>query len=282
VLISMDVREKDKPEVVKALAKRISPVSEPQAIVRFHAALAIGQFGEQAAEAIPILITSTKDAGSFEIRKAAVGSLARVGMDSKKGANPLATKALIDALGDHSAEVRIEATMGLGAMGAPASELRPNVIAALRARAKDTDKPVIIWSHVALMAIEKVNDKDLGVVAKFLASGEPVKARTNACRALGVLGVDARPKIDDLIAVTRDKEPLVAGMACWALGEIGLKTDPGAKAKDRLTAITQQKDADVGVKGFALEALEKIKTGIAKEKEKDKPKDTKLPGPGKP
>ncbi len=273
-LISVEVREKDFSSVVRALAKRLS--DDQQAIVRFHAALALGRFQEEAVEALPTLIHATRDLGSFEIRKAAVGSLGRAARDTKKGPDPRATTAVLAALKDPSAEVRLEAAMALGAMGVPDLGVKPTVLRTLQAHVlTDRDKPVVIWCHVASMAMDKVTEKELSTLTAFLKADD-LRTRTHAARALGVMGGEAKASIPDLVGALKDKQPTAVAMVCWALGEIGRKADPGVTAINALKELSMGKNVDANVKAMATEALEKIKNPEKPKNPKD-PKDFREP-----
>ena len=254
-LMSIEVRDSDAKEVVKALSAAIS--KDPQVAVRFHAAVTVGRFEEEAVEAIPALVGATKDT-SWEIRKAACASLARAGMNTKEGPDARATNGLIGALNDKAAKVRLEATMGLGLMGAPQNpQNKLAVIKALQGRLNDTDKTVSVWAYVGLMALDKVDDTYLGPMSKLLTHPE-TSVRVHTARALGVMGKEAKSKVPDLLSALKDKEAIVAGMSCWALGEMSKSFDPGPGAVTALKEVTERKEVDPALKAMAMDTLKQI------------------------
>lgn len=279
VLMLMEIKDRDIPRAVQVLKRRLT--DDYQAVVRLHAALALGRFERQAKDAIPSLITACRDRASAEIRRAAIGSLGKVAVDKKtKVPDPRATMAIINALRisssgvpmEPSAKVRLEAVMALGAMGpppalAPALASKITVERTLVGRLRDPDKTVVVWAHVALMAIEnKVSEEYLKGIAKVLKHKD-VEARSAAARALGQLGGYAdkdyvkkvRAHVPDLLAGLKDSETDVVSMCCWALGQIGRKTDPGEKVNIALTKLSKGEKVDVAVKIMALAALKSIK-----------------------
>ena len=295
----IEVRKDDVPIVVKALLRRLNIRSrqlplEYQAIVRFHAAATLGRFGKEAHDAIPQLAVAAEDTASWEIRKVALGSLALIGGDQKKGPDARAVSALLKGMSDHSAKVRLEAVMGIGTMGQPTnSGLRRQVITALQLRLNprvEKDKTIVVWANISLMAIDQLHEKYVGEVKKLLGGGN-VPTRTHAARALGLVAGDLKKKapkqvpgvIAALRSALRDDEPAVAGMACWSFGEMAEDFVPPADVEKTLTDLSKDKKIDEGVRQTALATLEYIK---GKEKEKTKPKvekpdDLKPPVPGK-
>src|SRR5262249_47574893 len=90
--------EKDVQKVVDALRRRVTTSGESQNIIRFQAALILGRFGERARRGMGELISATQDRGSWEIRKAAVFSLARTVYDIKEPVNSQAIDALVSRM----------------------------------------------------------------------------------------------------------------------------------------------------------------------------------------
>ena len=281
-LMTLEIDKKDEAAAVQALVKQLT--DNPQAVVRLHAAMALGRFKEGAKAAIPGLIAATRDRGSWEIRKAAVGSLARVSKDKVTGPDPRATAALLDALKDYGAKVRLEAVMALGSMGKPASEMtRQTVMRALQNELRDRDPTIGVWCYVGMMALDRMADTYLAEIIKFLKKGD-VPTRTHAARALGMVGPEVkkqmpRKKVDELVtalvSALKDPEASVAEMAAWSLGESAQSFDPGDEATSVLTELTKNEKLDGSVKVMAFAALESIKgkkwTGEVGKKEEKKP-----------
>jgi len=273
LMLLPEIRNGDVPAAVQALKRKAT--DDAQAVVRLHAALALGRFEEKAASAIPNLINASRDRSSWEIRKAAIGSLAKAGVDKKKktAPDPRATQAILYALRtgpttEGSARVRLEAVMALGAMGPPASPMtKLAVTRALQGRLRDRDKTVVVWSHVALMALEnKVTEPYLKGIATMLKDRD-VEARIQAARAMGQLGGFAdkehikliKTHVPDLLSALKDSESTVVSMSCWALGQLGRKIDPGDDVTTALTRLSKGEKLDRTVHYMALAALESIK-----------------------
>jgi HEAT repeat protein len=284
-LMNLKIEKKDEAAAVQALTKQLT--DNTQAVVRLHAALALGRFEEGGKAAIPSLIAATKDRGSWEIRKAAVGSLARVSKDKVMGPDPRATAALLEALKDYAAKVRLEAVMAMGSMGKPTNEMtRQTVIRAMQNELRERDKTIAVWAYVSLMALDRMSEAYLAELIKFLESKD-VATRTHAARALGMVGPEVKKqmakKVRDLVAalvtVLKDPEASVAEMAAWSLGESAQSFDPGEEATSALTELTKDKKLDYYVKLMAAEALESIKgkkwTGVVGKKDKEEKKPNK-------
>jgi len=221
--IADDVSDDDAAKAVRQLMNTID--NDGQAILRYHATVALGSYGLRATVAIPNLAHRIQDPNSWELRQAAVSSLSTIAGGSDKippdGRAVLAIASRL--LGDieKSAQVRMAAVMGLGAMGRPAlaSEFRLSVQALLKEKT-DPDKSVQIWAMVALMAVDKVTKEGLNDVAKFL-TGKDAMAKVTAMRALGAMGKEAKPKVLDIINLVDDDDPLVAATAIDVLGQFG-------------------------------------------------------------
>src|SRR5262249_3359287 len=143
-LMTLEIPNREESAAIRALVKRMT--LDQQAVVRLHAAMALGRYEESTdrKEAIPGLITSTKDSGSWEIRKAAINSLARVAKDKQMGPDPKATVAVLEVLNrEYCAKVRLEAVMALGAMGKPNNEMtRQEVVIARQHEVIQRDKTI--------------------------------------------------------------------------------------------------------------------------------------------
>jgi HEAT repeat protein len=259
-LMQMDVDEDDVPAVIAALARRLSPRVDNQAIMGYFAATALSKFGNKAADAIPDLITASRDPRTWEIRKAAVGALFRATANVKEGPDPRGVPTLITSSRDAAGKVRLEAVVGMGAMGIPPGENNKlAVIKALKDAVNDRDKTVAVWAYVGLMTYDsKVIDTYMGPLARFLTSSD-VATRGHAARALGAMGAEAKAKIPELVSALKDRETAVAATAAWALGEIATGVDPGPTALSALTDLATRKDVDSYVQGMAQDALDKIK-----------------------
>jgi HEAT repeat protein len=256
--------EKDVQKVVDALRKRVTTSGESQNIIRFQAALILGRFGERARRATGELITATQDRGSWEIRKAAVFSLARTVYDVKDSVDSHAIDALVARLfssNESSFQVRLEATMALGIIGVLKAQDKAKVVSALKRAESDPDKMIAIWARAGLMAHNnEVNEKDMAILVGLLKSKE-LPVRAHAARAIGTIASVGNPgppinkTIGPLIEMLDDKEQIAEIAAIWALGRIG------PPAKDALKTLSiKQQDKEVTEEGkkFIKEAMDSI------------------------
>lgn len=269
-LKAIEIANRDLDDVIKILKARLR--GDNQAIVRFFCADALGRFGEDARDAIPELILATRDAGSFEIRQAAILSLANIAQVEKDGEEDpedRVIRALASRLRDRCVKIRLAATMGLGALNA--NKNRPTgakVAKELIGVIKTEKNPeVSIWARLGLMAMDQVTDEQLESMAKYLKYKRP-ETRASAIRAFGLLGAKAKDHIEDIVAGLKDDSSLVVSTSCWALGQIGLTYDPGKKAKESLQKIADDTDQEQYLRELAKTAIKKINGEIKEDPEK--------------
>jgi len=256
--------EDDVKKVVATLRKRVTRINETQNIIRFQAALVLGRYGGRARPAMNELIQATQDGGSWEIRKAAVFSLARAVFDDKQPVNSQAIEALVARVSHRnelSAQVRLEAVMALGVIGVLNTQDKAKVVAALERAESDSERMVGLWARVGMMAHKNdVSEKDMSILINFTKSKE-LPLRTHAARALGTIasvgnpGPHFKPAIPALIAMLRDEQELIQISAIWALGRIG---PPAQAALPQLNQLYQQKDITEEGKALIKEAIELI------------------------
>jgi HEAT repeat protein len=232
------VRERDIPKIVDALARRLS--EDRQDIVRYEAAKGLVRFADEGRPAIAALIRGTEDPGCWEIRHVCILALRQAAFDPKTGPDPRATQALIKALRDPVSMVRMEATLSLGAMGAPHDpHALAAVVGALQSQLGYKDKILSLWTHVSLMALDdKVTEKSLEAILKLLQSPER-DVRVQALVALGAMGAKARTCVPAVVEALHDKESDVVMAACAALPHMG---DRSARVLDPLIKVSQRKE----------------------------------------
>jgi HEAT repeat protein len=223
-------------------------LKDTQAVVRLQAVTALGHIGPAASDSVPALATAGKDPTSWEIRKAAAFALGAVGQD-RSGPDTRAVTALVTALSDAGAPVRLEAVRSLLRLGPPAqAATRKSAIQGLQRLFTDRDDTVIIWARVAVMRLDQVSETYLSAIAQYLKNADPA-LRSEAASALGTVGLAAKSRVPDLQeAVDKEKEaPAVVLTSLWALTQMG---DGGKKALATLT-----KHGNPDIKKAATEAL---------------------------
>jgi len=244
------------PGVVDGLVRRLR--DDQQSIVRYHAALALAQYGPGAKAAIPQLLNTIQDRGSWEIRKVAVYALGRSAA-GQGGPDMNAVNGLLQVLRiDSCAQVRREAAVALVAMwpsgSVPVQQVRQVAAGLAQQLAVERDQSVVVCMHLAAARIGDPVEPHLQAVAKLLKTGKE-SARTQAAAVLGDFGAKAKGQVPDLILALKDEDPQVVATSCWALGQIG---SAAANAVPFLTDLIE-KQKDEGVRQAAKDALEKIK-----------------------
>jgi HEAT repeat protein len=218
--------ERDRPKVVEALAQRLwtgLAGSEAQTIVRYEAARSLFFYATLDPTLIrPVLSAVVKGADDptcCEARHVCIQVL-RVGGRGKDGPDPRATNALLKAMHDPTGDVRLEAILGLGAMGRPSDPaLLAKVISALQSVLYSRDRVQVMWGHVGLLAMDdKLAANSLKALARYLESSD-MKARAEGAHVLGAIGPQAKPCVPALLKHLSDKEP-VAINVCSALAAI--------------------------------------------------------------
>jgi HEAT repeat protein len=231
-LASIGVDPPDMGKTVEGLSARLR--KDQQAIVRVQAAIALSAFGSDAKAAIPALIERISDRSSWEIRKAAIVSLGNVALDKKNGPDIHTINALGTVLTayppEDSVEVRKSAAIAIGGLGRPKQDVDVEKEIALlrRGLTVEKDKTVLIWTYVAILAIDNtISEKDVAVLLKFLkpAKDSKVVVREHAARAIGTIGRRGGKEIvhqmiAGLVDALQDKEDRVATSAAWALGRM--------------------------------------------------------------
>jgi HEAT repeat protein len=239
--IADEVSDEEAAKAVKAITDTLD--NDGQAIMRYHAATALGAYGSRAASAVPSLLHRLPDRSSWELRQAVLAALSNI-VDGGNGAGGLkkappdgrVVVAIANRLNndyENSGAVRMMAVMVLGALGRPAGqqETQLEISALQKAGGYDPDKTVQIWAEVALMAIDKVTDKGLNDVARHLAKGKDVTARLTAARALMAMGKEAKSKIGDIAKMLDDDDPTIMA------GALDVLAGFGPDAKDALPAV---------------------------------------------
>lgn len=278
----MEIPDSERTHVVLALANRLE--TDPQHAAKLAAALSLTRFGEEARPALNALIMGINDKGSWQIRKASIIALRRIGSDKKTGPNDRATRSLLFvALHDPAFEVRVEAIQALGYMDQPRdSILRERVHASLKGltnvneNSRANDKILAMWAHVSMMALDKVTEEQIKHITVNLHSTE-LEVKGQAVLCVGTLGFRAKSCIPDMIRMLHDKDRGIAILSCWALVAIGEK-DP--KVFAAMTELADSKDTEERARAqirLAIEVLKNSKKAEMTVKDGAKPGDRPQP-----
>jgi HEAT repeat protein len=249
----IEIPKEDVPRVVAELGKR---VEDQQAAVRYHAAIALQKFGEDAKPALTHLIRGIDDQVTWEIRRACVAALIPCGRVVRGAPDPRVLSALIKATRDPYAAVKMEAAMGLGAIGRTSDPLmEKEVEKALLSLMNDKDKRVVIWAQFSHMSIAKIDNKTIEAIARETINPDGEVRRT-ALQALGAMGPSSRPHLPAVLDALQDKEPKVVFAACWAVMRIEERT---AGVLSALEEVNRRKDIPEEVRQMASTAIDQLK-----------------------
>ncbi|MHA2086473.1 MAG: HEAT repeat domain-containing protein, partial [Candidatus Thorarchaeota archaeon] len=221
--------EKD-PSVIKEL---IESLNSDIRSVRFNASLALGELGENAAEAVSHLVDCLDD-DDWSICREAIG---KIGVATDE-----AISSLISALEDKDEEIRTEAVITLGKMGQSAHTSIPNLIVCL----KDTSWTV---RTAAAQAIKGIGTRSVEAIPTLVGTLEDKdwRVRYRSIDTLAEIGDDAIPALIDAL---NHNNQIVRKGAVEALGEMRI-TDP-----DVLNSMAVLlKDKVESVRGKAADAL---------------------------
>jgi HEAT repeat protein len=213
----------------------MSMLSSEHMHVRFDAVAAANAFGVYMRTAtfgkvVTVLTNRAKESTSWQMRRAAAAALGSVGLgiqrseDERDPPDQQTVIALLDILRqDNCSIVRREAVMSLIALGpvsaAQQKKWRADLDSVL---SREKDKSVLLWTRTCILENDpngvKGNEAMLDAVAKVLQAPEAA-GRVEACQAIGLIGDDAKGKLDDLLALI-DKpkeEPVVVAAAVAAV-----------------------------------------------------------------
>lgn len=218
----------------------------PDGDKRRAAALALGQRGEAAREAIPLLLPVLADTAP-EVRKAAREALERI--DPEWSKNPLAAEAvpaLLDVLGNRSYEVVQAASAVLQQIGHAAV---PALISLLADDAKE------MRQVAAAQTLGRIGCGEREVIAELSRALKSEKSlvRRTAAEALGQLGPAAELAVFALAPLLGDWNVSVRQAAAKCLGQVGLSAAPTVPHLCRLLA-----EEDESTREVAMDSLAKI------------------------
>ena len=210
-------------------AAAAADVDPRQAARALGAADALGQVGERAAAAVPLLITCLADADEA-VQERVARALGEIG--------PQSVPPLVEALRRPELGVRIGAVDALARIGpAAGAASRPLLDLLLTEEHRGL-------CRFAAEALGRIGEAGVGTLTDAFASAGP-ESRAKLAVALGVVGPAARTAVAALQKALRDEDPLVRRDALWALGRIAPPEDAAPSlASDVISALN---DPDRGV-----------------------------------
>lgn len=231
ILENLEASEINQSEFDELLKGLTNMLKNGTAYARIQSAIALYSIGPLAKSTIPILVQkTTKEAYSWEIRRAGAMALGKVGFD-KEGPDSRAVGALLAALkNDECGDVRLTALSSLSALGVPT---QPKDKLAYRhalefviSEKTEKNKIILVWSRLLLVKLEadgKIKPKVAGYIdyiATQLERDTDPQTRMHAAMALGAAGAAAKPRIGVLIAALRDPHGTVCTAAIASLGQL--------------------------------------------------------------
>lgn len=197
--------EDSTPELLKAL-------KDEDALVRLSAVTALGKVQAQPESTVPALVAIFRSKEDGLWREAAI-ALSQIGSP--------AVPALTEALKDNRADVRLNAALALGRIGAVAKPSVPPLIEL----SKD---PNLAVQQQAIVALGQIGvDAQPAVPVLVAALKQPNwQIRANVAHTLGEIGPPAESAIPGLIATLNDQDAVVRQRATFALSRIGSAAIP--------------------------------------------------------
>jgi HEAT repeat protein len=276
ILPKIKIAEKDVPRVVDALGNRLT--QDPQGVIKYQAALGLITCGKHARGALKELIAAARaQQATWQTKHAILVALQSAGQDPNGGSpDTEVVKIFLEQVHNRTAQVRLEAIIGLGALGRPKdANLLAEIGRTLLLKANDRgerDPGVRIWANASLMALDKVDDALLKRISEFLKHTK-VDVRIQAARALGTVGDKAKAAVPTLIPMLDDKEKTVVFAVTDALLQIN--ADGSTKA-----VIDNLKNADADIRAYTARAVgaygDKIRNAVPAVAELVRDKETKV------
>lgn len=211
-----------RPKAQEAIGPLIRSLKDEDALVRFNAAYALGDFGEFA------------DPELTDEEEAAVRALCRT-------------------LNDQDKEVRETCVYALANFVAKSARAKPAILSAL----EDRDVSVRLAAAWILLRIDSQYDEQAVPILAQGLSSKDAEDRRNAVLCLGQLGPQARDAVPALIELLEDKDSELRSGAAKALGSVGPQA---ASAVPTLVRLLRE-DEDYFVRCDAAEALGRIGPG---------------------
>jgi HEAT repeat protein len=200
-------------------------LGDPQSVVKYRAAEALGRIGPSAEKAIDRLVELAQDKDTWETRHAAVVALGAVANRGKQGPKGEVVRALCRGLGDAAWQVRLNAAQSLSWLGPPeAVAIKLEAIQALQKAARQEEEPAVrLTIHVAVLKVKgKPDEAHLTAVAKFLDSKNAL-LRAKAAEFLGGFGAEAKSQVLPLTGALTDPDFQVVAASVWALSKVQSK-----------------------------------------------------------
>jgi HEAT repeat protein len=196
---------------VEAISLLLSLLGDEDSGVRYRAALALGQLGNDSSEVVSSLLSLLGDKESYGHATRIASALGQLGNNSSE-----VVSSLLSLLGDKESAVRDSAASALGKLGNNSSEVVSSLLSLIR------DKE---WNvrYSAASALGQLGNNSSDVVNNLLSllGDEEWNVRCCAASALGQLGNASADVVSSLVSLLGDKKWNVRCDAASALGQLG-------------------------------------------------------------
>lgn len=216
-------------------------VEELKGVNGMYAAQAIGEFGDEAASAVPALVAAA-DGADLGVRIAALSALGRIPAGAES-----AVPVLVKATKDTRRGVRTAACEAIGNLG-PAARSAAGALKPLLEAGPTVSDDIVVAAAAALCRIGEP-EAGLPVLMAQVRSGDPIKS-LEPCRVLCDLKCPRTSLLPELMEMLKTDQRF---RAAAILGSMG------AEAKDAVPLLTAQlKTRDVDSQCSAASALFRI------------------------
>ncbi|MDJ0904135.1 MAG: HEAT repeat domain-containing protein [Xenococcus sp. MO_188.B8] len=232
-------------EKEQAISTLLSLVQDQEWVVRYGAAQALGEIGQEEPEVITALLSLVQDQNLL-VRSSAAQALGEIGQGE-----PEVITALLSLVQDQNLLVRSRAAQALGKIG----QGKPEVIIALLPLVQDQEASV---RSSAAQALGEIGQGKPEVIIDLLSlvQDQEASVRSRAAQALGKIGQGKPEVIIDLLPLVQDQDYSVRSRAAQALGNIGQ-----GKPEVIIALLPLVQDQDYSVRSRAAQALGKIGQG---------------------
>jgi hypothetical protein len=262
---TIGLEDSELPEGIRILA---NIVDRGSGMSRYNAIQALAMFGSKAERAMLQLTGQACNDPAYETRRTLASALASVGFNEKTGPNVLALNRLAANFAkDESAAVRMAALQSLVLLGPPwaatrkpddplppkinwkdakfvADRMRDRLAVRKSGGVVESDKQLEIWCRVVLMRFDEtelLEDTHLIAITKNLDQTSELGPKLQALQALALFGERAGSRVDDVVPVLKDEDPLVLGAVFTALASMGVKGRPAVPELERVEKLWAEK-----------------------------------------
>jgi HEAT repeat protein len=117
----------------------------------------------------------------------------------------------------------------------------------------DKSEIIAMWSRLCYMLLNGVSEEHLTSITKHMRSPN-AEVRGESCKAMAIIGVEAKSQVGELVVCLDDKDPDVALWACAALAQM---KEAGKVALPKLLKMSKE-HSNPAVRRAAEEAIKRL------------------------